>query len=53
MPTSIVMRESEGADCSQVDGPSSLTRSGGAISGMGCTIPEFWAVIGGLWYLGY
>jgi hypothetical protein len=48
-----------------VCGPSSSARSGGAISGMGCMVPqpfaaggnrsylEFWAITGGLRYPGY
>jgi hypothetical protein len=47
-----------------VGSPSSSVRSGGAISDMGCMVPqpfaaggnqsypEFWAVIGGPWYRG-
>jgi hypothetical protein len=41
LPTCIVMRKSEGVDCSRVflvGGPSSLASSGGAISGMGCIV---------------
>jgi hypothetical protein len=49
----------------QVGDPSSLARSGGVISGIGCMVPrsfavegnrsypEFLAVTGGLWYPGY
>jgi hypothetical protein len=49
----------------KVGGPSSSALSGGAISGMGCMVPQpfatggsrsypkFWAITGGPWYPGY
>jgi hypothetical protein len=53
LPTSIRMRESEGVDCSRVKvgGPSSSARSGGAISGMGCMVPQSFAAGGKRPYL--